>query len=223
MTYAAISGAHAASANATTSAKDTTGADLIAGGIAGNAAAGTVTDNKGNTYSYGTDQQTSQHHRQFYTQAPTVGSGHTLTGGTTTVYGLAYQAFSGSTTSPYDQEARAGNQAASLAPGSITPSQDNELVLTSASMNSGQTATGSAPSGYTLTDAQIFQNSVNIGIELAYQIQTTATATNPTWTWTGVCFCVAQIASFKAAAGGGGPTTWGRLLSDEFCRIARAA
>lgn len=78
-------------------------------------------------------------------------------------------------------------------PGSITPSQDNCLVVSGFEFISGTTAT--IDSGFS-TPQKAGSTGTAVGGAAAYIIQTTATAVNPTWTQTGANGA-ASIVSFK--------------------------
>jgi hypothetical protein len=91
--------------------------------------------------------------------------------------------------------------AGALAPGSLTPSQDNSVVVTmvgSANQDGqvGHTING----GFTLVDDVIGVSASGFtGLGTAYLIQTTAAAANPTWTQTGGALggLSAAMTSFK--------------------------
>lgn len=168
---------------ATTSAIDTTGADFIAivVSIFGDINASLPTDSKSNTWVAAEilDGTGANSCAIFYCQNPTVGTGHTFTWNHGSSFPSIYvAAFSGvGTGSIVDQV----NKAQATQPGSITPVQNNELIITGFSTNGGGvTPTVSSP--FTVTDAIAFLASGdNEGGGLAYQIQTSATAENPTW------------------------------------------
>jgi hypothetical protein len=139
--------AHASAAgqdSPATGAIDTTGANLLVVAISQYAGVetGIVSDNKGNTWAALTTQAMgSVLSRLYYTASPTVGSGHTFTLGGT-VYGtIAVQAWSGANTVPFNVENGAatagGVGGVSLQPGSVTPSQNNSLVVTTGSFDIG--------------------------------------------------------------------------------------
>lgn len=199
LTHAA---AGSSSSGATTGAIDTTGADLIVIGASyGASTTITVSDSKGNTWTPLTAQANASHKNQlYYCQAPTVGSGHTFTiSGTNSYGGITVLAISGSTASPFDQQNGAAAAATgSIATGSITPSSDNELIVTAASFEFVGTPT--VDSSFTQLEVAAYTPGATYGCVLGYQIQTTATARNPTWTFGGAGFCAAVIGSFKAAA-----------------------
>jgi hypothetical protein len=209
---ALVSGASAAAGSApgidtaTTSAVNTTGANLIVIQASNYAvqAAPTITDNKSNTWTALTAQAGSVvRGTLYYCLNPTVGSGHTFTITSTGGYpSLSILAFSGvATTSAFDvQNGSTASSSTTVAPGSITPSAANELVITGVGTQSA--AVSSVGSGFTIGSTANWSAS-QFGSSLAYLIQTTATAENPTWTMSGSATLSAEIASFKAAAGGG--------------------
>lgn len=200
-------------ADAVTSAINTTGANLLVVMI-GHYDEGrgpvTLSDSKTNTWtpitSYGVGG-TNQKIIGFYVASPTVGSGHTFTAHTEsglTYHAICVAAFSGAHATPYDTiNGNSSSGAASLAPGSITPSEDNCLVVSGVNYDSA--STGSVDSGMTVTD-KVENGAGNQATGMAYKIQTTAAAINPTWSWTGSVSCATNNISFKAAAGGGGFT-----------------
>ena len=87
----------------------------------------------------------------------------------------------------------------SQASGSITPSEDNCLIV-SGFGTTYTSADETVSESMTITDRIATNGGVNYGIGMAYKIQTTATAINPSWAWTGTFNGAAKVASFKAAA-----------------------
>lgn len=230
MAFALISNAAAATSDsvlpATTTGIDTTGANLIVIITAHYHETGrgpvTVSDSKGNTWTALTTYVAGDPGckvQPFYSASPTVGTGHTFTASTAagaTYHVIAVAAFSGAHATPYDTINGASSAGAtSLAAGSITPSQDNCLVIcgmgyedsTAASVDSGMSATNT-----------IASTANNEGCGLAYKIQTTAAAINPTWSWTNSVACASAVFSFKAAAGGGGGPQTKRLVNSATIR-----
>jgi len=199
-------------ASVTTDAVDTSGANLIViSATTFGSGAITPTDSKGNTWTALTSHnQGSYFSRFYYCASPTVGTGHTFTlSGVGSYPVLSAMAFSGALgASPADQENGAGTASGtSLATGSITPSEDNCVVVAGISTDPG---TGHAMSGYTVAQSD-WVNSEHIGGGISYLVQTTAAAANPSWSWTGASAGVASIASFKAAAvASGNPAVGGR-------------
>ncbi len=186
----------------TTDAIDTTGANLIVIGVTWYSQVQdmTLSDSKGNTWTPLTqvdkDDWTTQ---MFYAYAPTVGSGHTFTaGGSATYSTIEVSAWSGAASSPFDQQSTFQTNGSSIQPGSITPTEDNELVVTHFGQRDNANP-GTVNSGYTITDAFGNLGGHALGGSMAYIIQTSAAATNPTWS-TDSGGLVALIASFKAGA-----------------------
>lgn len=186
----------------TTDAIDTTGANLMTMVVSCYASEPTISDSKGNTWSnvvanqyYGAVGLATK-----YCASPTVGSSHTVTSNFVNYVFIVVSAFSGAkATSPLDQTAVAGSGsgATSQAAGSITPSEDNCLVVSYLGIDGGS----SAPSiGSSFTKIASDYNRGWEGGGFGYIVQSTAGATNPSWSWSGACGAVAVSASFKAAA-----------------------
>ncbi len=192
----------------TTSGINTTGANLIVvarHAFSFNPAISAVTDNKSNTYTKLTnwvDVGSGYSVQLSYCLNPTVGSGHTFSvnqGGTFPT--LTVQAFSGAKlTSVTDQENGSGTNT----PGSITPSEDNEILVAACCYHDGSTQTVDA--AFTRTDA--FGNVTGVGGGMGYEIQTTATARNPAWSASNGPASV--VASFKSEPTG---TTYNEAIS----------
>ncbi len=208
MAYASVANIDIAggSGGGTSSAIDTTGANLIVI-VTAQFSGGTLTtptDSKGNTYTGLTARTNgSVRNRIFYCLAPTVGSGHTFTFANSGIFASAsVQSFSGAATSSvFDVENGATGSLTTLATGSVTPGQDDSLVI--AGVGSGNTGSASINGGFTIAN-QTTASGSRYSSAGAYLIQTTATAANPTWTTgdlTGES--TATIAVFKPAGGGG--------------------
>ena len=199
--------------NATTSGIDTTGADtlfIVACWYASIIEDVTVSDSKSNTWTALTKQSDGSNSRLriWYAKNATVGTGHTFTVNSSTQYGsISASAFSGGhLTTPFDTGIESGASTAgatSLAPGSVTPSENNCLLLTALGNQDSNGSTATTPSGYTGLNT-VDRIAFGLGISTAYLIQTTAGASNPSWSWTTSQRDSAVIASFKSAAGGGG-------------------
>lgn len=199
------------SSGATTAAIDTTGANLIVIAISYDGAATgiTVSDNKSNTWTALTASPTgSPQARLYYCYNPTVGTGHTFSvAGTSGFDPIAVAAFSGSASSPVDQQNGAfigSGVNNALAPGSVTPTVDNELCVTATGFNAAGTPF-SINDSYTILEQIDMVGSTTYGLALGYRIETTATATNPTWTRGVGNFSeqAAVIATFKPATASG--------------------
>lgn len=189
----------------TTSSVDTTGANLLVVAVSyyGNTTDPVLSDNKGNTWTGLTAREqsgTTMSVRLYYCVPTSVGTGHTFTAGPggTSYPTISVSAFSGAAASPYDQEtgaATAGN-VTSFQPGSITPSENNCVLVTGVS-TAGTSHTINSSFNATSTDNSAANH---LGGGIAYKIQTTAGAENPTWSWTTSTSKAAAMASFKAAA-----------------------
>jgi hypothetical protein len=162
-----------------------------------------VSDSLGNTYLPLTKQVggTLESSQLFYAFAPTVSSSMTFSPGNSSA-DIYVVGFSGATASPFDQQNGSTNaNASSIAPGAITPGQNNELTVV---MNGYYNGTGIPSNGdvnYTLVAAHAFAGGVSWGGGLWYSIQTTAASTNPTISWSVPSNdATAAIASFKAAS-----------------------
>lgn len=196
----------------TTSGVDTTGANFIALWYAWYqpTVEPVVTDSKSNAYTYLAIQSSGSggiNFRMAYVHSPTVGTGHTWTvsgSGTYSIIGAL--AFSGVLTSAAldQQNGATSTSTTSIAHGSVTPSEGNEVLLTGVTwQNSGTQAIGS---GYTLA-AQTDWTANNWGLAMAYLIQGTASAVNGTWSRGGTAgHACAKVATYKSS---GGPPTGG--------------
>lgn len=189
----------------TTSGIDTTGANLIVLETSNYHTIGTsitVSDSKGNTWSaLNTYGPTNTESKLYYCLNPTVGSAHTFTitsNGGSTYPSIAVSAWSGAhASSSFDQQ-NGNNVAASstLQVGSVTPTENDELIITGCAFYAGGTL--SIDNGMTITNQTNYSAGNCMGVGLAYKIQTTAAAINPTWTHS-VTFTdgAASIATFK--------------------------
>jgi hypothetical protein len=190
----------------TTPTRDSTGADLCVYGTADYAAfgAGTITDNKNTITSHLTVRtSTIMRSRQAYTKSPTVGSGHTAS--CNGAYGtIAFAAFSGAhLTAPLDQQnGGTTTGATSLSTGSITPSEDNCLIIAHLALDVF-TGTITVDSGFTILDQIAYSPGFYFAGAFAYKIQTSAAAVAATFSWSGSVDAAASITSYKAAAAGG--------------------
>lgn len=201
-------------ANGTTAGIDTTGATLLVAAVAwtqGSAAyTNTPTDSKSNLWMsvaimQGEIAQTTADVNLWVSVNPTVGAAHTFTCGAGSP-AMAVAAFSGvATTYPIGQSRLKGaTSVTSVQPGSLTPPLDNNLVITAIGYR--DTTALSINGSFTISDQVAFSSGVNVGIGLAYLIQTSAAAANPTWSWTNASNTTCSIAYFQptVSAGGGG-------------------
>lgn len=192
------------SGSVTTSAIDTTGAGLIVIGLAYDDSPSRVvilTDSKGNEWRHiRSVTQGATRSALFYTIPKSVGSGHTFSNiNTNNFSSIAVQAFSGIAESiTVDQISSNNVSSTTLAPGSITPTIDNELVISHLAISGAGTPI-SIDGGFTETNEIDFSAGNYYGGAMAYLIQTTAAAANPTWTRTTSNPMAATMASFKLA------------------------
>jgi len=190
-----------------TSGIDTTGANLIVIAVSAFGAVGlSPSDSKSNTWTALTGQVgTVAGVKLFYCLNPTVGSGHTFS------YGSGFptvgvQAWSGAAAaSVFDVENGAtGAAVTSIATGSVTPSVNDEVVVTALGLADSVTGPAAINGGFTISGQSLGNTGVRESLAMGYLVQTTAAAANPTWSGFTTDGPAAVIASFKAAAGGGG-------------------
>lgn len=151
----------------------------------------TPTDSYGNTWTALTQYINPSFRAQFfYCYNPIVGAGHTFNeSNASALYpAIAVQAWTMAAVSPFDVQ----NGSTTNSPGSITPTANNELIITG--IGGGNTVT-SVNSGFTATALINNVNAQGVGIGMAYLVQGTAAAISPTWTAGGTT--VSNIASFK--------------------------
>lgn len=187
------------------SSMDTTGADLFVVLWANYVveATGTISDSKGNSgWSAPVVHEGSVGRVAASYVVPTsVGSGHTfsLSGGSTSYATAFIFALAGANAAPYDQESGANaGSGTTHSPGSMTPSQNNCIVLGITGPWQGDVSGSTIDGGFTIADR--FTNGGYWSALSAYLIQTTAAASNPLWTYgyTANDRATMQIA-FKAA------------------------
>lgn len=189
-------------ANCTTSATNMTGANLLVGCISDFSSNAALIDSLGNSYTpvYSTVSAGAKG-VLAYSQTTNVSSSMTfsLSGGSFS--SLAVMGFSGAVPNPLDQftgTAATGNPVTTISPGSKTPTQANELLVSCLALNGTNTTTNIAiASPFTLGPVIEYISGANEGVAAAYQIQTVATAQNPAWTWTTPSDAVAGLATFK--------------------------
>lgn len=186
----------------TSLAIDTSAANLLIAVVTtyANTASPTVTDSKANTWVGLTDRTTVNNSRTriFYVAGPTVGTGHTITiTSSGDIFASAwFAAFSGASATPFDVE-NGSTGAGQTNAGSITPSENNELIISGFGTVNATTPTVSG--GTTLF---LGATGLNAGLWFggagSYLIQTTAAAIDATWLPSDDNSRV--IASFKAAS-----------------------
>lgn len=211
MAIALVSNVKAAGANTFTSGSiDTSGANLLTVVLTeASVGAATLSDSKGNTWTACTEQFNSVNPACviYYAKNPTVGTGHTFTAtGTSHFAVISAAAWSGAdTAAPLDQQNGTGGAGFvnTAPPGSVTPTEDNELVLSGFAWASSVTIT--SVTGSTILDQTDFAGGTNYGGGDAYVIQTAATAINPAWNFTGTIPGNVVVATFKVGAAGLSP------------------
>lgn len=168
-----------------TSAIDTTGATLIVVGIVQNNGftAGSVSDNKGNTYTglFANVGGSSTFSQLFYCTSPSVGAGHTFKCDNSSSFiaaSISVQVWQGGT-GTFDVQNHNTGFGTSLQTGSVTPSVNNSLIVTSINVD-GSPSSITQPTSFTMSDSDVV--SVEPG-GMAYFVQGTAAPINPTWTW----------------------------------------
>lgn len=191
-------------ANVTTSAIDTSGATFLAAAVADYNVESPTTpsDSKSNVWTILSEVLVSNVRlRIMYVVNPSVGSGHTFsaTHPLSTFPAAAFGAWSGvHVSTPFDQSnSGTATGGTTVQPGSVTPSEDNELLITAVTGISWTTE--AIDSSFTVLDTVPFSGGVTFGVAWAHQIQTTATARNPTWTADAISDYCAKIATFKQA------------------------
>lgn len=189
------------SSSSTTPSLNTTGANfiVIAVNSYGPGGAVTVTDSKSNTWTALTQQVAGESKsRLYYCYAPTVGTGHTFNATGGSFYGSIYvQAWAGMAASTFDVENgnASASSASTLQPGSVTPSQANELIITALAFNDNSAGIIAVNSSFAITDTVAFSFT---GGSMAWLIVSSTSAVNPTWNTTNNCTNrAATIATFK--------------------------
>jgi hypothetical protein len=174
------------SSGGTSPAINTTGSNcIIIGQVRADTESAGVSDNQGNTYTAITFYHPSFIGVElYYCISPTTSASHTFTTSKQNS-SMCIAAFSGvKTTSPLNIDIGASNNNSSttIQPGSATPSEANELIITV--FGSAHTSTVSIDSSFTITDQVAFVSGQSYGSALAYIVQGAASAVNPTWTAT---------------------------------------
>jgi hypothetical protein len=204
-------------------AYDSTGADLLVAVVVGyGSSVGVQTpDNKGNNWITALavdDNSTPNHLRIQYVSNPVTGAGHSLSylGGSSSYSGAAVACYSGSKlSSPLDPSINSAiGSGTSIAPGAVTPTMSNELVISAMGARNPGAAPTVSGGGMSIIDAMGNHGTYSWAMGMAYAIQTAAAAVNPTWSLSS-SGCVAATVAFKSSSSAlGGTSVRHRVISD---------
>ena len=223
MSFSFLTSSSAHGGNPTsTSGIDTTGATLLIAAAAyftGGNDPPTITDNKSNTWNGLTAYATGSNSKVkiYYSFPSSVGSSHTITSDGS-FQSIGFMAFSGLTPS-FDAGKDSGNGTTSgnsIQPGSLTPSQDNCLLISAFEFGTNTNDISAIDSSFIAPINPEGAGSGSFRLALAYKIQTSASGENPTWSTGGSADQMSTaLAVFKLA---GGVTT----SPDTYYRMLRA-
>lgn len=189
----------------TSKSYDTSGADTIYISVTTADGTGSLSDNKGNTWSPKTQRADSFSDRftqVFIAKNATVGTGHTFTfsgtGNFPSILMLAYSG--GNLTEPYETENFGANGFnASANAGSVTPAENGALIISTLQVDD--------PTGIAVDSGLTIQESItdtSFGHEpqtVATLVQGTAGAINVGWTWTNSSRNTALVTVLKPPSG----------------------
>lgn len=214
MTYSLINSASAASSNAasvSTTGFDSTGGNLgilAVSGLAGGSSPGAVSDSNSNTWTALTRQAGGSYGVQlFYCLGLTCGASHTASVASVASSrpSIAFYVFKGAKLGATPQQNGATTIAATVQPGSITPSNDNSLIVTAYGGGLSGSVTGVDSS---MNEISVGPAGNNVSLGFAYKIQTSAAAINPTWTYSSSTNVNATMGVFP-------PSVFGPWFLDE--------
>jgi hypothetical protein len=212
LSHTKVAGA-ASSAAVTTPAINTTGADVIvfATTEATANALGAPSDSASNTWPAATindnDVPDTRRAVLYVLRNPTTSASHTFTwtpGGTNSAFSpVVVIALSGSLKSatPVDQTSSANSGVTLVtteAAGSITPTQNNEMLVTVLAHSFTPISAASINNG-TIYESLVYVGGTTYGLYLGAFNQVTAAAINETWSWTTAVPATAMVVSLKAA------------------------
>lgn len=192
---------------ATTAAFSTVGASMVYVGISDfqSSAKTTITNNHGDSVVERTERNTpgGARIRVCYILNPTSDANYTVTatGAGSNYPSLCAESRAGGAAAPFDQENGAQINNTTAQPGSVTPTEDNELLVVAEGHSTSGTI--AVDSGFGSLRQVDFAGGQNFGVAMASLLQTTAGAVNPTMNG-GPTISAIAIATFKAAAAGGG-------------------
>lgn len=187
--------------NVTSPPVDTTGSNFISVSSSNyNLNAVSLSDNLANVWTLDITQASSQQTTNIWScHNPTVGAGHTftLTGvGTPSYCTISVVWASGISNIAVQSTNSVGSVAPSIQPGSVTPAENGDLIITSNC--SWSSTSGSIDSGFSSNYVPFNTSNSNLAGGMGWLIQPTAAAINPTWTFSGSVPCAAAIAVYKA-------------------------
>lgn len=194
----------------TTSAINTSGANLLVAITGGATSTNTLKDSKGNVWTAVNPilfTGNSAIVNIWYASPGTsqVGSGHTFTASTigTIYWALLVMSFSGASSSPYDFAQTTGTQSSgtSISLPSLTPSTSGALIVTAACLNNTSSTSGiTTPTGFNSGPSVPGAPVANYVTNSAYTIQTSTTASAPIWNWSSTCSATAMQVAFRPAS-----------------------
>lgn len=179
----------------TTSAIDTSGANLLTAGVTWGVSFGTtppaLSDSKGNTWvARNTSVVTDGFAALYDAKNATVGTGHTFTcTGTSGFISVGVQAFSGvDTSAPFVTQNHAGADGTltSQATGAVVPTTDGSLIVTVLCNYIGATTNRTIDNSFNTSagDQIASDGTTYYAYAQAYLVQSPAASVNPTWSWT---------------------------------------
>lgn len=194
----------------TTSAIDTTGADLFVLFAAFANGSPTVSDSQGNTWTALTSRAAgSNRARLYYCIGPTTNASHTFTFTATGLAGaFSIQAWSsGGGTPVFDVESGGSATATTSGVGSnLTPTQNDALVIIGVGL-AASVSSFAAAGANTLVNHANFVGGTSYGVGDGYIHQSTAatiSAATTLFSWTTSVSAIAAAAAFTGMGGGGG-------------------
>lgn len=196
-------------AAATSSAIDTTGANLliaVVSGFSGEIDESAFSDNKSNTFfvishTIGTSSQ-----KVFGCFNPSVGSGHTVTYTASASYPqVGLYSFSGVDAPNFVFSRNDSASRSSVTVGAVEATKNNSLFFLSVSSGNPHTLSSVTGGFTTLTNVGGI-SAQYMGLHTAYKIQSTAGTENPTATMSGSMHVAATMSTFLEASSGGGAT-----------------
>lgn len=206
----------------TSAAVDTTGATLLVVCVSksgATAAGAAISDSNGNTWhALANVANGAVNTCIFYAYDKSGGplvtsAATTFTIGSPSTSGAICSAYSGTQTGsdPFDQQNSNTAATSTTCPtGSITPTTDGQVVITSMATQVTATAPFTLNNSYVVNGFMMGAAGAVQAVGGGYIVQGSAAATNPTWTVGAAANIAACIASFKAA--GAAPATGGGLL-----------